>query len=532
MKETFVDIIRLPDDVKIQTETSPLRYEEAGVENPVRAEVKFTVEDGVLGVWLYPNGDAVRSVRLRFDGDLSGVVAVLGDAVERCGPGDAVWHAMNPHQRLPWYFFTNDGECLHSYGVKTGGNSIAFWYTDPFGITLLLDTGNGAGGTVAEELLCGEVICQRGNAGVDPYLTARAFCGRMCDAPKLPDLPVYGFNNWYWAYGDTDERTVLREAGYLGALTADLPVWPFMMIDDGWQVSHVRGYYNGGPWSRSNEQFVSMQRTAEQIHATGCRAGIWMRPLLTISHVPSEAVYDSHAQKTGIVLDPSHPFSKEKIAEDIRRIRGWGYELIKHDFTCYDLFGEELCGEMPEHFYDRTKTNAQILRELYALIQEAAGEDALILGCNTVGHLVAGIHPLQRIGNDTSGRSFEWTRRYGIHSMMRMTQNKAFYIADPDCAAFTGQVSEKLNFEFLNAAAMTGAAVFASVTPGILQMAGEQRLHDIFQTACSVGPDEGAVITDWLYTAVPSGFSFRGKEYRYNWYEEYRGARHDLTWLA
>ena len=90
----------------------------------------------------------------------------------------------------------------------------------------------------------------------------------------------------------------------------------------------------------------------------------------------------------------------------------------------------------------------------------------------------------------------------------------------------------KLNFEFLNAAAMTGAAVFASVTPGILQMAGEQRLHDIFQTACSVRPDEGAVITDWLYTAVPSGFSFRGKEYRYNWYEEYRGARHDLTWLA
>ena len=48
MKPSFLDIIRTPDNVKIQTENSPFRFEEKGTANDTRADVKFTAEDGIL----------------------------------------------------------------------------------------------------------------------------------------------------------------------------------------------------------------------------------------------------------------------------------------------------------------------------------------------------------------------------------------------------------------------------------------------------------------------------------------------------
>ena len=530
MKNTFLDLIRTPDDIKIQTEDSPFRFEEKGAVNDTRAEVKCTVNNGVLNITLYPNGDKVKYIRLRFDGDISDVNTLLGDSLVRSQTDDVVWHSFLPHQPMPWYFYTNDGECLHGYGVKTGCNSFANWYADPYGITLMLDVRNGAGGICCDELLCAQVVCRKGNAGEDMFDAAREFCKTMCDKPNLPTAPVYGLNNWYWAYGAIEEKVVLEEAEFLSKLTKGIKNRPFMTIDDGWQIAHAKGKYNGGPWNLTNENFVSMQATAEKIHALDCRAGIWMRPLLTMSHVPEEAVYNSPYKPNGIVIDPTHEFSKQKIADDIKMISGWGYDMIKHDFSFFDLFGATLSNNMPPHFYDKTKTNAQIVKEFYELIQVSAG-DTMIMGCNTVNHLAAGIHQIQRSGNDTSGRHFEFTRRYGVHSMMRLPQNGAFFKTDPDCAAFTAKVSKKLNFDFLEMAAITGSATFASVTPGILDSAEQQRLRDIFEIAATIQPENYSTITDWTRTAAPSQFNFGGKHYSYNWYEEYKGARHFVSWM-
>lgn len=303
-----------------------------------------------------------------------------------------------------------------------------------------------------------------------------------------------------------------------------------MTIDDGWQIAHAKGKYNGGPWNLTNENFASMQKTAEKIHELDCRAGIWVRLLLTLSHVPEEAVYNSPSKNNGITLDPTHEFSKQKIADDVKMLSGWGFDMIKHDFSFFDLFGATLSDNMPEHFYDKTKTNAQIVKEFYQLIQSSAG-NTLIMGCNTVNHLAAGIHQIQRSGNDTSGRHFEFTRRYGVHSMMRAPQNNAFFKTDPDCAAFTEKVSKKLNLDFLEMAAMTGSATFASVTPGILNEKEEKRLQQIFAIADSIKPEEYATIADWTRTAVPSQFCFKGKSYKYNWYEDYEGARNFVSWF-
>ena len=352
----------------------------------------------------------------------------------------------------------------------------------------------------------------------------------MCDKPNLPSEPVYGLNNWYWAYGAIEEKVVLEEAEFLGSLTKGFEHRPFMTIDDGWQIAHVKGKYNGGPWYLTNENFKSLADTADKIHKFDCKAGIWIRPLLTLAHVPAEATYNSPAKNGGLTLDPTHEFSKELIFNDIKRLSDWGFDMIKHDFSYIDLFNADITNIPYSKFYDKSKTNAQILKELYTLIQEAAG-DTLIMGCNTINHLAAGIHQIQRSGNDTSGRHFEFTRRFGVHSMVRAPQNNAFFKTDPDCAAFTEKVSKELNFNFLEMAAITGAATLASVTPHILNSAEEKRLQQIFAIADKIKYEDYATVSDWDHTAVPSKFNYLGKEYNYNWYKDYEGARHFVSWF-
>lgn len=523
----FINLLRTPDDVKIKTSSSPFRFEEEGVLNPVKAKVTFEIGDS-LKVILEAD-EPVEWIRLRFNGNQRGIKSVLGDSAERCTTDDICWSAMLAHAKMPWYFYAYDGEILHSYGVKTGANSFAFFQADPSGITVLLDVRNGGCGVeLKAPLVCAEIVCREGKTGETPFAAAQEFCKQMCPNPNLPKTPVFGLNNWYWAYGIIDEATVLHESEYLSSLSVGCEHKPFMVVDDGWQYTHSN-CYNGGPWNSTNECFSSMDEVADKIKERGCRPGIWMRPLLTMSHVPDEAIFTSSLQKTGIVLDPSHPFTLELVSKDISRITNWGYELIKHDFSTYDLFGGNYRNPSGA-FYDKTLTNAQIVKNLYKQIQKSAG-NSMVLGCNTIGHLSAGIHQLQRVGNDTSGRSFEWTRRYGIHSMMRLPQNGNFFTVDPDCAAFTSMVSKQLNFDFLEAAAISGCAVFASVTPGIFTSEDEKRMNDILKVADKQQKGNYAEPTDWAYTTAPSEYVFNGKKYTYDWYSGYQGARNHLAWM-
>ena len=82
-------------------------------------------------------------------------------------------------------------------------------------------------------------------------------------------------------------------------------------------------------------------------------------------------------------LDPSRPEVVDIIRRDVSKIAGWGYKLIKHDFSTFDIFGqwgfsmgeEPLTGEVV--FADKTRTTAQIVKDMYRTIREAAGEDVV-----------------------------------------------------------------------------------------------------------------------------------------------------------
>ena len=538
MKPAFFDLCREPDYVLFQYADSSVRFEEPDSLEERREKIGFERVGGAFAVTLYPTERPYLRVKLRWDGDLSSGLLCLGESWERSGINpkrdlECLWTGIEPRRRMPWYFHLFDGAALHSFGVKTGGAVFAWFECDASGITLWLDARCGGQATeLCEPLLACEVVCREGREGELPFLAARDFCRMMCEKPNLPKEPVYGLNNWYWAYGKITHDSVMEECDYLSEMTIDVACRPHMVIDAGWQqnyCSHRFGSYIGGPWEHGNTGFPDIAGTAEAIHAHGARAGIWIRPLITCANVPPEAVGIRKCDGGGVPLDPSHPFVRERIAADVSRLRSWGYDLIKHDFTAYDTVRSVTAADasLPA-FYDKHHPTAYIMRELYRLIEDAAG-GATVLGCSTFGHLAAGIHAIQRVGADTSGRNFEVTRACGVGTLVRLPQNGTFFAHDPDCAALTAKVSHARNLDFLEAAAVSGAVTIASVTPHTLTPEEMVRIRGIFKTASEGGL--GAIPTDWLGHQEPSVFETPdGRRFSFDWYSDYRGVRQFYSW--
>jgi len=96
-----------------------------------------------------------------------------------------------------------DGKTTRGWGVKTGAAAICFWQVDASGVTLWLDVRNGGEGVRLGErqLEVATVIAFDGGEGVPVFQAAQAFCRALCDRPRLPRAPVYGWNNWYYTYG-------------------------------------------------------------------------------------------------------------------------------------------------------------------------------------------------------------------------------------------------------------------------------------------------------------------------------------------
>jgi alpha-galactosidase len=281
-----------------------------------------------------------------------------------------------------------------------------------------------------------------------------------------------------------------------------------------------------------------MRRTADAIHEKGAKAGIWFRPLLTLGDVTEEAKLTKFSAG-GVILDPTHPYTLERVERDAREIRSWGYELLKHDFSTVDIIGDSpfssekhtanVC-KSDRKFFDTTVTTATAIKRLYEVIQRGAG-DADVIGCNAVGHLMAGIHSVYRTGNDTSGRSFEWSHRNGINTMMRLPLNDSFYRADPDCAAFTDRVDADINLDFLEMCAITGVTTLASVTPDILTRDQMKRINEIYRIADN--DEERYEIGDFETNANPEVFvdPKTGKTREFDWERIYHGSRHVLDWF-
>lgn len=175
------------------------------------------------------------------------------------------------------------------------------------------------------------------------------------------------------------------------------------------------------------------------------------------------------------------------------------------------------------HFADRSLTNAEIVLRLYRTLRTAAG-DAVLLGCNTIGHLGAGLFEIQRTGDDTSGRSWERTRRMGVNTLaFRLPQHRTFFASDADCAAHTDQTPWELDRQYLDLVARSGTALFVSVDPRTIQPEQKAAFRAAMQTALSGGSPGGCEPLDWLHTTAPRVWRVGDETLTYRW-EEPAGA--------
>ena len=529
----FVDLLRKPDFVYGATEASDLRFEEKdnGVDCPVQYEYK--VEKDSAKIIVYPSGNPVKYLKLRFSGDLSFVDKVYGDQYERQSfKAYLEWRSVMGSRILPWFCYVVGNQKMACYGVKTGCDCFAMFQVDTHGVTLFLNLCNGNDGTdLQEPLLACEVVQLFGAEGEDEYDLAKLFAKKMCDNPVLPKEPIFGANNWYWAYSDISFESVLQESDYLKEMTTGCKHRPCMIIDDGWQKHRIagRGQYIGGEWE-ANDRFKDMVKMTDEIRGRGQRAGLWFRPLLTKGNLPQGVAHADYDM--GVVMDPSHPYTLEKVTADALKIRDWGYEVIKHDFSTLDITGLALTSDRHHYllckegycFFDKTKTTATIIKNLYKAIQQGAG-DADVIGCNTVGHLLAGIHSLQRVGNDSSGRVFEYMKMHCMNAVMRLPLNGTFFNVDPDCAAFTEMVPTDINLDFLEMCALTGMTTLASVTPGIFKEKEMRRINEIYKMADSQKYEYG--IVNYTKTANPEIFISKDKKTvrKFDWSKAHNGSR-------
>lgn len=495
---------------------SPMAWQDVSVAlNPV---------GGNLTITLQGDKTPISFLSLRWNQKLPENARFLGDAWER-SYGDLMWRPCQPSRLMPWYFAMATPEATTAWGVEVRPGTMAAWSADPEGVTLWLDARcGGKGVTLNGRALPAATVVTREYPGPGHFAAMRRFCRELCHAPLLPAAPVYGGNNWYYAYGDSDESRILADCDYVAGLAAGLENRPFMVIDDGWQVRH-RAPGNSGPWDGGNARFPDMAGLPAKMRAKGVRPGIWFRPLWNLDPKIGEAMLllakDGAPER---FLDPSVPETLEQVKSDVRRIVDWGFELIKHDFSTFDIFGRwgPAMNPWPAEgdwvFADRSRTAAEIVTGLYRAIREAAG-DALIIGCNTIGHLGAGLMHLSRTGDDTSGVRWDRTRTMGVNTLaFRLCQHETFFAVDADCLGVAGPIPWELNREWAELLAKSGTPFFASIKPGILNPREWEETRRLFAIASR--PQAAAEPLDWMDTAVPARWRFADGETRYAWFEK------------
>jgi alpha-galactosidase len=520
---SFLDLLRVPDSVTVYSrleETSQagkVRLQRSGERwSGGQAEVEAKAGRDSLVLTVAAPSAPIAVVHVRWRVDVAPGLLALGDAWER-SYGELGWRNVVPERIMPWYFATWDGTECHGYGVKTDARAMCFWQLDPEGVSLWLNVSNGGDGVELgqRQLTMATVVNRRGVEDENAQDSIAGLCRRMCGRASRPAKSIYGANDWDNTYGHSTAESILRDTDFIAELSPSGGVRPFSVVDE--------GYFPGTP------EWPSMNKLADEIRQRTVRPGIWIRPLRVPKGtaqgllMPDARFGERKERALELAFDPTIPEAKEKIRGRVLEATGWGFEMIKHDFSTYDLLGQwgfEM-GPRPTlpgwSFNDRTRTNAEVIADLYTLIRKTAGEAMLLDGCNTVGHLGQGVFDVQRTGDDTSGRQWERTRRMGVNTLaFRLPQNANFFTLDADMAGITEEVPWELNRQWLDVLARSGTTTIISA--GSRAKGPDQRaaIREAFQIAASGGM--GAKPVDWMETSTPEHWRGRGEgERRYRW---------------
>jgi alpha-galactosidase len=529
-KETAASILRFPSTVTALVNNKSVQLISSDKQTWAfeNLHVKILKTPDGLSVDIEAPNCSLFEVKLHWVHSQTTSTRILNDHWER-NYGDTSWHLFKPEENLPWYFMEFDGKITNGFGVKTGAHSFAYWQLTNKNLTLTLDTRCGGSGVnlAGRTLRAAEIITRKGRPGENSFQSLRKFCRQLCAKPRMPKAPVYGINDWYFSYGNNSDKLIIEHTNLLIKETANLTNRPFSVIDAGWfetRPDAADDCCRGDNMSNPNKKFKDMGKLASSIRDIGMRPGIWTRPLCASYKDAASLLLpdiEGRVNAKQPVLDPSVPENIERIKSFFKLYKQWGYEMVKFDFTSFDIFGKwgfQMAAAMSAENWkmqDDSKTNAEIILNLYQAIREAS-DDMYIIGCNTISHLSAGLFELNRIGDDTSGREWARTKKMGVNTLaFRGAQHGTFYSADADCVGLTNKIPWEKNKQWMQLLAESGTPLFISAQPDATGPQQKEFIKKWFSIASSAIPVGEPL--DWMENAFPKKWKLNGKIVRFEW---------------
>ena len=503
-------------EVKIDNEEVNQFNLTEGVYKYKDAEFVLKENGNQVDVLLKANGSLISHIYLTYKISYHRDSYVFGDSIER-GYGDMIWDKQNSDRQMFWYFFIKDNNLkqLDCFGVNIQPNSIVSFYLKEDELVVDINTQSGGIGVdlKGRTLLCASL--QNKSYKYEKLdITIKEFLSLLMGDIKIkkPDSPVYGFNNWYYAYGESSYKQIMDDTLLLEEITKDNKVIPYMVIDDGWSIHPC-----SGPWD-VNDKFMDMEKLAQEMKTHRVRPGIWFRPLKSLEGIAKE---EAHPLRD-CLFDPTVESTINRMKEDVSKFVSWGYELIKFDFITVDLYlnyGFEMDKNLTEQgwrYQNNAHTNAEIIKNMYFAIREAA-KDALLIGCNAIGHLCAGICELNRTGDDTSGFEWERTRKYGVNSLAyRLYQNDVFYKIDGDCVGHMDKIPWEQNKKWLHLLARSNSPLFVSCDPSKVNEEIKQDLKKAF--LINEKENDKCYPIDIDSNLLPTKWEINGEIIEYDWW--------------
>jgi alpha-galactosidase len=331
---------------------------------------------------------------------------------------------------------------------------------------------------------------------------------------------LHGWCSWYYYYG---ENTLDDIRSNLNAMRAQNLPLDLVLIDDGYQTAL-------GDWTsiRAEKFPDGMKSIADEIHAAGKSAGIWLAPFGASATSQLVQVHPEFLlrDETGRAVRAWKHWDQEIFALDLTRTDvaawlrelfhtvcfEWGYDAVKLDF----VFAGALAGK---HF-DERMTRVQAYRRGLETIAETIGSEKIIMGCGAPQLASVGLVDTMRVRQEVH---FAWlpadpanggavsTQHAVQNTLLRAPFNQLWWLNDPDCviARKRGDVNAMTQNEtrtLASVAALTGSVLLDSDNLANMSAA---RVNDLKRILPAL--DRSASVRTWFAEngAQPSQLEFK-----------------------
>jgi alpha-galactosidase len=347
---------------------------------------------------------------------------------ERVAPADAFWGegllAVDP----------GTGEGVHVVAARSPGGDVPSLRADVDGARVTVTVA--AGGEVDAVVAPAGLGLQQALAWWADGFAAAHRTGRIAPPPTV-------WCSWYHYFTKVTEADVLENLDAVDDLGLDVDV---VQIDDGWQAEI-------GDWLTLSDRFRSLSAIVDRIRGSGRRAGIWVAPFFlggrstTLREHPDWVIGGAEPgegwEQPLAALDVTQPEAEAHLREVFGSLAAAGIDYFKIDF----LFA----GAMEGRRADPSVPGVDAYRHGLAVIREAIGPDAYLLGCGAPQLPSVGLVDGMRIGPDIAHHveppdgdlSQPSQRAAAANARARAWMQGRFWVNDADCLVAGGHVERR-----------------------------------------------------------------------------------------